>query len=142
MKTIALFAIRFYQRYISPYKGFCCAYAAYSGHASCSALGYRAIRRRGLWNGLALLDQRMEKCGISARRSRAAPRGALGRQGGFADCACDVPSCDLPSGIANGCGEAAECASCDCSWPNRRKKRDDDQYVVIPSRGNVPRSRF
>ena len=140
MKTIALFAIRFYQRHISPYKGFCCAYAAYSGHASCSALGYRAIRRRGLWDGLALLDQRMEKCGVAARRSRAAPHRALGRQGGFADCDCDVSPCEFSSG--DGCGKTAECASCDCEWPRRRKKRGDDQYVVIPSRGNVPRSRL
>lgn len=147
MKFIALFAIRFYQRAISPYKGFRCAYAACSGRASCSALGYRAIRRFGVWHGLAVLDRRLEKCGVAARRNRPPTRAALGQQAGFVDCSCDVgscdlpscdlPSCDLPSGVGDACGGASDCLSCDCDWRRRRAKRGDDQYVVIPSRGNV-----
>ncbi|MES2318123.1 MAG: membrane protein insertion efficiency factor YidD [Pseudomonadota bacterium] len=128
MKSIALSAIRFYQRTISPHKGFCCAYAAYSGRSSCSALGYRAIRRLGVWKGLGALDRRLEKCGVAARRGQA---GALGRQGGFLDCGCDVGVLDL-------FGSACSCGPSDCSWKKRRAS-DDDQYVVIPSRGNVRR---
>ena len=144
MKSIALFAIRFYQRTLSPHKGFRCAYAAYTGCASCSELGYRAIRRLGLWHGLAALNGRLEKCGVAYRRYR--PR-ALAGQAGFLDCvscdvgACDVASCDLASGLGDACGTAAECSTCDCSWSGRRNKRDDDQYVVIPSRGNVSEQR-
>ncbi|MFP5394003.1 MAG: membrane protein insertion efficiency factor YidD, partial [Gammaproteobacteria bacterium] len=59
MKLLALGAIRLYQKFLSPHKGFCCAYAAVSGRASCSVLGYRVIRRHGIWNGLALLDRRL-----------------------------------------------------------------------------------
>ena len=44
-------AIGAYQRYLSPYKGFCCAYRAHTGRASCSALGARVIRRHGLLAG-------------------------------------------------------------------------------------------
>ncbi|MDQ1813775.1 membrane protein insertion efficiency factor YidD [Massilia sp. CCM 9210] len=54
MKTLALSAIGFYQRHLSPYKGFRCAYCAYTGNASCSALGARAIRRYGVWDGLGV----------------------------------------------------------------------------------------
>lgn len=144
MKFIVLSAIRFYQRAISPYKGFCCAYAAHTGHASCSALGYRAIRRMGVWHGLAVLDRRLHRCGIAHRRYHP---GALGRQGGFLDCGgcdvgngCDVGSCDMPSGgghsHSSACDGPSSCGDGgNCDW--RRRNRGEDQYVVIPSRGNV-----
>ncbi|MFL6656726.1 MAG: membrane protein insertion efficiency factor YidD [Massilia sp.] len=145
MKLLALGAIRFYQRYLSPRKGYCCAYAAVSGRGSCSALGYRAIRRYGVWHGLAVLDGRLEKCGIAYRRHRPLKRGALARQAGVLDCPCHVPvGCDVPN--VSGCGEAAMCSSCDVGpcWdvPNscdrsRRRKSDEEEYVVIPVRGNI-----
>jgi len=53
-RDLALLAITLYQRHLSPYKGFRCAYALHTGRASCSRLGYRAIRRHGL-RGLGLL---------------------------------------------------------------------------------------
>lgn len=156
-KALALAAIRFYQKSISPRKGFCCAYAAHTGRGSCSALGYRAISRYGVWRGLAVLDARLEKCGQAHRRRL--PRGALGRQAGFLDCGgcdapncdlpgscdapgcdlpggCDVPSCDLP-GNWRGCGRNGvsvldTCGSCgDCDWRSRRKKKEREQYVVV-----------
>lgn len=133
MKSIVLSAIRFYQRVLSPHKGFCCAYAAYTGHASCSALGYRAIRRLGVWHGIAVLNRRLEKCGSAFRRYRP---GKLARQAGFLDCGgCDVGGCDAPT-AGDFCGNACSCTPADCSW-TKRGRRGDDKYVVIPSRGNV-----
>ena len=146
MKSLALGAIRFYQRFLSQHKGFCCAYASVTGHASCSALGYRTIRRYGVWRGIALLDQRLAKCGVAYRRHRPkSTHRALGRQGGFIDCACDAPGdCSLPSDglcdcnwprIPNMCDCLSGCGGGDCDW--RRRKKKDDNYVVIPARGNV-----
>lgn len=132
MKSIALSAIRFYQRSLSAYKGFCCAYASYSGRASCSELGFRAIRRHGVWEGLSVLNQRLEKCGVAHRRRTAR---VLGRQNGFLDCGgCDVGGCD--SGPAGTCGDMLSCGGADCNW-NKKRGSDDEQYVVIPARGNV-----
>jgi putative component of membrane protein insertase Oxa1/YidC/SpoIIIJ protein YidD len=125
MKSIALSAIRFYQRVLSPRKGYCCAYASYTGHASCSALGYRAIRRFGLWHGLSVLNGRLEKCGVAYRRYRPS---TLARQAGFLDCDCDVGGCDIAGDV---CSNAS-----DCDW-KRRRNRGDEQYVVIPPRSNV-----
>ncbi len=71
MQRLALAAIRFYQRRISPHKGFCCAYRVHTGGASCSTLGYRAIRRFGIWRGLTLLRRRLAKCGVASQRQRA-----------------------------------------------------------------------
>jgi uncharacterized protein len=59
----ALAAIRGYQQFISPYKGFCCAYRVHTGKASCSAFGYRAISRFGVWNGVGVLKKRLTLCG-------------------------------------------------------------------------------
>lgn len=48
MTTLALLFIRFYQRFISPRKGFRCAHAAFFGGASCSGAIYNLILERGL----------------------------------------------------------------------------------------------
>lgn len=125
MKTLLLAAIRFYQRIISPRKGFRCAYAACTGHASCSALGYRAVRRFGAWHGLLVLNGRLEKCGIAYRRYRPA---ALQGQAGFLDCDCGGDGC-------------VDCDLADCSWgsenkKSKKKKRDRD--VVIPPQRHKP----
>lgn len=135
-RALALAAIRFYQKSISPRKGFCCAYAAHTGRGSCSTLGYRAISRYGVWRGLAVLDARLEKCGQSHRRQR--PRGPLASQAGFLDCGgCDAPDCDLP-GDCHGCGKKGcnvldTCGDCGtCDWrSSRRKKKEREQYVVV-----------
>jgi putative component of membrane protein insertase Oxa1/YidC/SpoIIIJ protein YidD len=55
-----------YQRYVSPHKGFCCAYRAHTGKPSCSEFARRAIRRHGLFEGLLLLRLRFAACSTSA----------------------------------------------------------------------------
>jgi len=120
MRTLALLAIRVYQRLISPYKGFCCAYGAHTGRASCSALGYRAVRRFGIWHGVQILDGRFLKCGVAHRRYQgAAP---LSEQAGSCDLPCD-PSCDLSD-----CFDIKEC------WDARKRKRARDEDVHVPPR--------
>ncbi|UUZ56097.1 membrane protein insertion efficiency factor YidD [Massilia sp. H-1] len=137
-KALALAAIRFYQQSISPRKGFCCAYAAHTGRRSCSALGYRAIQRYGVWRGLFVLDARLHKCGAAHRRHH--PVGALAGQAGFLDCGgCDAPGCDLPGDCHFGSGGNKAlncldgCSSCgDCDWRSRKKKKNErEQYVVV-----------
>ena len=72
---LALRAIAFYQRHLSPRKGYCCALHATGAGRSCSAYGYRAIARGGVFNGLALLRRRIDACfprrvtGASARHA-------------------------------------------------------------------------
>ena len=136
MKTLALYAIRIYQRFLSPYKGFRCAYAAVSGRASCSALGYRAIRRFGLWRGLGVLDERLLKCGVAHRRHR--PLGRARTHGPLAHQAGSV-SCDLPCDACSwgDLGDACDaCDVCDCASDWWRRKRRRDQDVIIPVAGD------
>jgi uncharacterized protein len=119
LKALLLLAIRFYQRFISPRKGFRCAYRAYTGCASCSALGYRAIRRHGAWRGLAVLNGRLKACGAVYRQAHP-PATPINHQAGFCDLSCDLPCdhdmCSCAGDILTGCDG---CGSCD-GWPGRR----------------------
>lgn len=63
LQRLVLAAIRLYQRWLSPHKGFVCAYRVYTGRDSCSAYGYRVINRYGALVGLALLRRRLADCG-------------------------------------------------------------------------------
>lgn len=142
MKRLALAAIRIYQRYLSPKKGYCCAYRAHTGHASCSTLGYRAIERFGVFRGVGILRQRMYKCGVAYRRFHTSPR-ILHSQSGYCDLPCDAP-CDLPHAHCDlpcdGCdlGEAA-CDLMGSAGNNKRsnsgkKNSQSEADVHIPKR--------
>ncbi|WP_416136278.1 membrane protein insertion efficiency factor YidD [Aquabacterium sp. A7-Y] len=127
MRSFILAAIRGYQRYLSPYKGYCCAWRCHTGRASCSTLGYRAVRRYGVLNGLAILRRRTYLCGVAHRRHSPAPRRPPAPQRGDCDVGCDLPWPD-------GCRvlDACNCGSCD--WPERKRKqrRSEERYVYIP----------
>jgi putative component of membrane protein insertase Oxa1/YidC/SpoIIIJ protein YidD len=100
VRAVALFLIRAYQRYVSPYKGFGCAYRICTGRQSCSALGYRAICRHGFVRGLLMLNARLLRCRAAWERQTGVSR-SLHSQRGACDLPCpvdcDLPSCDLPS---------------------------------------------
>lgn len=124
MRRIALSAIRLYQRHLSPRKGFCCAYRHQTGHASCSELGYRTIRRFGVFDGLRLLRRRLDKCGVAHRRYRAPPDRRFISQAGFCDLSCDFD-----------CGDSllADCSPCDCGdWSSSRKDEEKDEKIHLP----------
>jgi uncharacterized protein len=106
----ALAAIRFYQRFISPYKGFSCALRVATGGDSCSVYGHAVIARFGLRRGLGLLQRRLELCSHVHARLRAAPppHPRLKYQRGFCHGPChgDCLSVDT----------ATEIASCATDW--------------------------
>jgi len=122
--ALALAAIRFYQRFVSPYKGFSCALRVATGGASCSAYGHAVIARFGLLRGLGLLQRRFELCGHVYRRAHACPplHLRLKYQRGFCDAPCDLP-CDGPGHCASA-DTIVDAASCvfdasDCCQPSR-----------------------
>jgi len=117
----ALAAIRFYQRFVSPHKGFCCALRAATGGASCSAHGHAMIARFGLRRGLALLERRFALCAHAHRRLREAapprppPLARLQRQRGACDLPCDCDGVDRMTDLC----DLADC----CDWESKRGKR-------------------
>ena len=140
MRRVLQAAIRTYQRHVSPHKGFCCAYRAHTGRASCSALGYRAVRRHGVFAGLGLIRRRTRLCGVVHRRFGGVSHTHLHAQRGVCDLGCDLPcdaACDLPSfGDVSGFCDVISCCDCGgCDWPfHQRKRRDEEKYVYIPPR--------
>ena len=62
---LALGAIWGYQQFISPYKGFRCAYAAHHGGTGCSGYAKYAIRDHGLWRALPIIRQRLRDCRVA-----------------------------------------------------------------------------
>ncbi len=63
------FGISKYQKYISPYKGYHCAYACLHKDLSCSAYGKEVIEKNGVVKGLRLLNQRFGDCSLAAKQS-------------------------------------------------------------------------
>lgn len=144
MKAIALFAIKAYQRYISPHKGFCCAYRAHTGYSSCSTLGYRAIRRYGVLPGITVLQQRFKRCSAAYQQRLALMRHSQhhrlrhSSQQGFCDVPCDCPSfdmpCDTPScnSVQHFCDFLDCCDACD--WHRTRKNDEETPPPYLPPR--------
>ena len=113
LSRLALWAIRFYQRHLSPLKGYSCALRVATGGDSCSAYGYRVIARHGLPLGLPLLRRRLRRCGEVYRDVARAPNPVLHYQRGDCDMIpCDA--CDLPSPRGIGRCLASEKCGCGC----------------------------
>jgi len=65
MRHFFIFLITLYQRYISPYKGFRCAYAACHDSKSCSAIIKNIIVEHGLLAGWPLIKQQFNNCHLA-----------------------------------------------------------------------------
>lgn len=64
MKKIIIYSINLYQKYISPYKGFSCAYGVATGKITCSCYGKKVFERFGVIKGYRLLKRRFKDCAI------------------------------------------------------------------------------
>lgn len=131
MRALALWAIRVYQRLISPNKGFSCAYRVYTGHVGCSELGYRAIRRFGVLEGIGVLNIRLDKCSQAHAHMRAARPTMLRGQAGFLDCDC---SCDGD----RGCLDFLDPSCCDWGGSDKRSARRNKKYKTIQRPFKLP----
>jgi uncharacterized protein len=147
MRALALAAIRFYQRFMSPLKGYACAYRVYTGACSCSTLGYRAIRRYGLIGGGHVLRERMFLCGVANRRYGPRTSFIPAAQRGECDIGCDAPfdpECNMPSTrcLGHACDAVSCCDVGSCDGPQRRrsetrpgrKRRGPEREVHLPHR--------
>ena len=60
-------AIDGYQRFVSPWKGFCCAHNVLHRRGSCSVFGKRLVLRSGVWRFVLLMRLRFLACGKAHR---------------------------------------------------------------------------
>ena len=61
-KPLSVLSIDRYQRHISPYKGYRCAYGSLYGGMSCSTFGKYAISNHGVIHVITLLKTRFNEC--------------------------------------------------------------------------------
>lgn len=131
---LAIKAINFYQKFISPYKGFNCAHRVATGESGCSAYGKKVINRFGFFTGFKLLERRFYDCSWHAKNLKKIQEdqykiyrpvtGYKLQQGGFvdADCGgCDAPDCK-PGKLFSG----LDCCDCmpDCDF-NKKKHTEE-----------------
>lgn len=67
------FAVRQYQKHLSPRKGFCCAYAKLHGELSCSAYFHELLTTQGFTQAIQPFQQRLQACqqaNLAIRASR------------------------------------------------------------------------
>lgn len=134
ISPLACWLIGVYQRYLSPRKGFRCAYRVrHKRRASCSQFARRAIERLGLLPGVRLLRRRFDKCHHAKQvldyqtprreEEKKRPAGGTGSSWSTTDCVsgCDpgvpVDVCDGVTALAHVAGNAtsglSDVASCD-----------------------------
>lgn len=63
--NLADFAIGAYQRYLSPHKGYCCAYRVHTGRRSCSAYARRVNQRLGFFALIEALPEQFSRCRVA-----------------------------------------------------------------------------
>jgi len=61
-KNLALLSIYFYQKHISPRKGYKCAYSALYNEPSCSCFCKNQIESKGLLQGIKSTVERFKEC--------------------------------------------------------------------------------
>src|SRR5687767_5281073 len=120
LSPLAVWAIEFYQRYLSPLKGFRCAHRArkHGRTSSCSQFAKRAFARFGIFAGATLMNRRFDRCAASARALENEPQKKRTEAKRQWDCGDPVPSCDVTPMSCDGCGAAADVVPdvpCDCS---------------------------
>jgi putative component of membrane protein insertase Oxa1/YidC/SpoIIIJ protein YidD len=71
-QNISVSGISFYQKFISPHKGYHCAYAYLHHGVTCSEFGKEAIAKFGVIEGIKLLNERFGECSASAAYIKAA----------------------------------------------------------------------
>lgn len=62
LRATALMCLTGYQRWLSPHKGFSCAYRVHTGRCSCSSFAKRAIDRVGVFAWPKLQKRRFKRC--------------------------------------------------------------------------------
>lgn len=70
MKWFYRLGIGFYQRFISPRKGYRCAHSLEHGGPGCSGAVLQILEEHGLWRGYGKISQRFADCSDSAQERR------------------------------------------------------------------------
>ncbi len=111
LNRLAAKLIRFYQKYISPHKGFRCAYAVKHQDLSCSEYARVTLLQTSFFKSLALIRHRFHDCKLAAamlNEEREKKRNKYCSNASTCNCA------DVPEVGCDNCniGDIAKCDSC------------------------------
>lgn len=120
---LTLNLVRGYQKYLSPHKGFSCAYRKLHGGASCSEYFRQSIDRYGLSHAIPLFQQRLEACKMANLTLRSPvstqeedAESSANKQRKTRDFYCDRAVGDC---VGSGCGDCGSSTDCgDCNTPD------------------------
>ncbi|MGR8941516.1 MAG: membrane protein insertion efficiency factor YidD [Gammaproteobacteria bacterium] len=121
VKHLAILLIVFYQKFISPFKGFRCAHAVLHGGDSCSEAVKKIVREKGPIGGSA--DIRARFCACKEAHETLIGNGQRRRDRcDCSDCSCDCSDLcgskksDACDGIGCDLSDLSCDARCDCSF--------------------------
>jgi len=98
MKRIAILFINIYQRFISPVKGFRCAYGALHGDGTCSQIIKKIVKEHGVIGGRAKIRRQFADCRAAYAQLLEHPEWDKKKEKKERKCDyCDCPGpCDFP----------------------------------------------
>ena len=123
LRRPALAAIRFYQRHLSPRKGYGCPHRLLYGGSGCSGVALRLIRRYGVWRGWLILQKRFARCAAARQQLNPQRYGFMPYQRGECDVPFDDSCCD---GLAC-CADIWESNTYQDSEEERERRRRIDR---------------
>jgi putative component of membrane protein insertase Oxa1/YidC/SpoIIIJ protein YidD len=100
INKLAIKTISSYQQYISPHKGFCCAYGVLNGAPSCSAYAKQQIKMHGIIKASGLIRSQFKKCKMAAE-TIAKDRKNNKQKSDKSDCLNCIPCTDC--GLSDAC---------------------------------------
>ena len=122
LSATALAAIRGYQRYLSPIKGYSCAYRLVHGGTGCSGFAKAEIAEHGLILALPAIRRRLKDCQAAARKLPRPKKPVRGRRWyddvNATNCdvsACDCTGCHMPDLHHCSACDIGDLSSCDCN---------------------------
>jgi len=62
----AIISIKLYQKYISPHKGYCCAYKVHHDDMSCSEYAKLTIEEVGIFRSVSKILNRFRECKVAS----------------------------------------------------------------------------
>lgn len=126
VKRLVILLIVFYQKFISPIKGFRCAYAVLNGGDSCSEAVKKIVREKGPFGGRRDIRARFQACKEANEILIANGQRRRGRNDcdDCPDCDCDcTDACPSRTSASDACGRMScdlpdlPCdGPCDCSF--------------------------
>lgn len=123
MNKLVLLLITFYQQYLSPLKGYRCAYASLHGGHSCSAVVKNIVADKGVFAGYVDIRHQFEQCTLAYNEiQKSEKKKKQKKKEDKGDCSClDVIDCvPIPSCKGKSSGRDTDACGipdlpCDCN---------------------------